>query len=119
MSVTKQAVVTVLIMLALGMRLFAQIQESSNDAQGQNLIAELYTHPWEGAENLCSPMRWNFHFTEPMLKIIDMGAPAQNALLPKLNATAIQDPAIMWRGGSGYERAVGTIIDALVGKDDT
>jgi len=118
MSVTKQAVVTVLIMLALGMRLFAQIQESSNDAQAQNLIAELYTHPWEGAENLCSPMCWNFHFTEPMLKIIEMGPPAQNALLPKLNDPAIKDQAIILLGGLGDERAVGPIIDAMVGKDE-
>ena len=118
MSVTRQAVVTVLIMLALGMRIFAETQESSNNAQAQNLIAELYTHPWEGAENSCSPMCWNFHFTEPMLKIIELDPPAQNALLAKLDDPAIKDQAIILLGGLGDERAVGPVIDAMVGKDE-
>ena len=118
MSVTKQAVVTGLIMFALSMRLFAQAPESSNNSEAQKLIAELYTHPWEGAENSCSPMCWNFHFTEPMLKIIAMGPPAQNALLAKLDDPAMKDQAIILLGGLGDERAVGPIIDAMVDKDD-
>jgi hypothetical protein len=116
MSVIKLAVVTVLIMLALGMRILAQTQESSSNAQVQNLIAALYTHSWEGAENSCEPMCWNFHFTEPMLKIIATGPPAQNALLAKLDDPAIKDLAIILLGGLGDERAVGPIIDAMVGK---
>ena len=118
MSVTKQVLVTVLIVLALGMRVLAQTQESSSNVQVQNLIAQLYTHPWKGAENSCEPTCWNFHFTEPMLKIIEMGPPAQSGLLAKLDDPAIKDQAIILLGGLGDERAVGPIIDAMVGKDE-
>jgi len=118
MSVTKQALVTVLIMLVLSMSIPAQTQETSSNAQLQNLIADLYTHPWEGAENSCSPMCWNFHFTLPMLRIIAMGPPAQNALLAKLDDVALRDQVIIMLGGLGDERAVGPIIDAMVGRDE-
>ena len=118
MSLTKQVLVTVLIVLALGTTTLARAQESLSNAQVQNLIAELYIHPWEGAENSCSPMCWNFHFTEPMLKIIEIGPAAQSALLAKLDDPAIKDQAIILLGGLGDERAVGPIIDAMVGKDE-
>jgi hypothetical protein len=105
-------------MLVLSMSIPAQTQETSSNAQVQNLIAELYTHPWEGAENSCSPMCWNFHFTEPMLRIIEIGPPAQSALLAKLDDPAIKDQAIILLGAVGDERAVGPIIDAMIGKDE-
>jgi hypothetical protein len=116
MSASKQAVVTVLIMLVLGMKIVAQTQEGSSHIQ--SLIAELYTHPWEGAENSCEPMCWNFHFTEPMLKIIRMGPTAQDALLTKLGEPALKDQVIILLGGLGDEHAVGPIIDAMVGRDE-
>jgi hypothetical protein len=118
MSVTKQVSFTLLIVLMLGTRILAPGQESVSNVQLQNLIAELYTHPWEGADNSCSPMCWSFHYTPPMLKIIEIGPAAQNALLAKLNDPAIKDQAIILLGGLGDERAVGPIIDAMVGKDE-
>src|SRR5207248_7669950 len=118
MSVTKQVLVTVLIVLVLGMGTLAQGQESLSNVQVQNLFAKLYAHPWEGAANSCSPMCWDFHFTEPMLKLIEIGPAAQSALLAKLDDPAIKDQAIILLGGLGDERAVGPIIDAMVGKQE-
>ena len=118
MKVAKQHLLTVLIVLAVGMGVSAQTQEKTSNAEAQVLIAEMYTQPWEGAENSCSPMCWNFHFTGPMQKILEMGPRAQNALLAKLNDPAIKDQAIILLGGLGDESAVGPIIDAMVGKDE-
>jgi len=53
-----------------------------------------------------------------MLKIIEIGPAAQSALLAKLDDPAIKDQAIILLGGLGDERAVGPIIDAMVGKDE-
>jgi hypothetical protein len=53
-----------------------------------------------------------------MQEIIEIGPPAQDALLAKLDDAAIKDQAIILLGGLGDERAVGPIIDAMVGKDE-
>lgn len=118
MSLAKQTIATVLIVLALAVSAFPQEQKGSRNAEVQNLIAELYAHPWAGAENSCSPMCWDFHFTEPMLQILEIGAPAQDALIEKLNHPVIKDQVIILLGGLGDERAVGPIIDAMVAKDE-
>ncbi|MEW6737212.1 MAG: hypothetical protein AB1489_38360 [Acidobacteriota bacterium] len=63
-------------------------------------------------------MCWNFHFTEPMLKILDIGPEAQAHLLEKIGEPAIRDQTIILLGGLGDERAVEPIINAMIAKDD-
>lgn len=118
MNSTRQATVAVLVVLALSVSAFPQDRQLSAEAAARKLIAELYVHAWEGAENSCSPMCWNFHFTEPMQKILNVGTPAQDALLEKLDDAAIKDQIIILLGGVGDERAVGPIIDAMVAQGD-
>jgi hypothetical protein len=48
------------------------------------------------------------------LKILQIGAPAQDALLKKLDDPQIKDQVIFLLGGVGDERAVGPIIDSMV-----
>jgi hypothetical protein len=114
MSALKPALFTCLFIIAVCVTNFAQTPETSSNARLDSLIAELYLHPWQGPENMCSPMCWHFNFTEPMLKILEVGQPAQNALLGKLNDPAIKDQVIILLGGVGDERAVGPIIKAMV-----
>src|SRR4051794_8615030 len=118
MSSAKQATAAILIILALAVSVLPQGRQNVSDAEVQNLIAELYAHPWEGPENYCSPMCWDFRFTEPMLGILKIGAPAQNALIKKLNDPAIKDQVIILLGGLSDERGVGPIIDAMVAKGE-
>jgi hypothetical protein len=77
------------------------------------LIAALYTHRWPGAGIVAVPMSWSFNFTEPMQALLDIGPPAQAALLEKLGDPTIQDQVIILLGGVGDERAVGPIIEAM------
>jgi hypothetical protein len=104
-------------MLALILFAFPQEQQRSKASDLQVLLAELYTHPWPGAENGCSPMCWNYQFTPPMLKILKLGPPAQGTLLEKLNDPATKDQVIILLGGLGDEQAVGPIIKAMVAKE--
>jgi hypothetical protein len=115
MSMIKHILINMALVLAVMLIPFSQAQQSSDV---QNLIAELYTHTWSGAENSCSPMCWNFHFTPPMLKLLKLGPQAQEALIEKLNDSAIKDQVIILLGGIGDELAVGPIINAMISKDD-
>jgi hypothetical protein len=118
MVATKQIIGAALMILTIAGEGFAQIQQSSIEAQVERLIAELYAHPWEGAENSCSPMCWNFRFTDPMLRILEIGRPAQDALLAKLADPAIKDQVVILLGGLGDEGAVGPIINSMVPGDE-
>jgi hypothetical protein len=81
----------------------------------RELIAELRRHPWPGPRPVAIPLEWDFQFTEPMLKILEMGPPAQDALIESLRDPEIKAQAIILLGGVGDERAVGPIIDAMAG----
>lgn len=83
----------------------------------RGLIAELYIHSWSGSENGCTPMCWDFHFTKPMRKILEIGSPSQELLLKRINDPQIKDQVIILLGGFGDERAVAPIIRAMVAKD--
>jgi len=114
---SKQTIGAVLILLSVAVGGFAQKQQSTTEAEVQKLIAALYTHPWQGAENGCTPMCWNFHFTDPMQRILEIGPPAQNALLAKLDDPTIRDQVVILLGGVGDERAIGSIINSMVPAD--
>ena len=87
------------------------------DAETRTLVSELYTHPWAGAENYCSPMCWDFRFTQPMQKILKIGSASQDTLIENLNDEKIKDQVIILLGGVGDERAVAPIINAMIAKD--
>ena len=80
------------------------------------LLAQLRTTEWRGPQAVASPLAWDFGFNEPMQKILDVGAPAQDALIEALKDPALRDKAIILLGGVGDERAVGPIIAAMVDK---
>ena len=79
----------------------------------KTLIAELRTHPWGGPHAVASPLAWDFGFTPPMLKILEVGPPAQRALIEALKDPVIKHQAIILLGGLGDERAVGPIIAVM------
>ena len=81
----------------------------------RELIDELRKHPWPGPQPVAIPLQWDFQFTEPMLKILEVGPPAQDALIESLRDPALKAQAIILLGGVGDERAVGPIIDAMSG----
>lgn len=84
-----------------------------------SLIEDLHKHLWTGAEIVGeSPIVWDFSLTVPMRGILEIGAPAQDALLDALNDTAIKDQAIFLLGGVGDERAIIPIMDAMVSETD-
>ena len=106
MSFIRHILINIALVLALIPSPFSKAQQGSKDSDVQDLIAELYTHPWLGPENSCSPMCWNFQFTQPMLKILKRGRQAQTALIEKLHDSAIKDQVIILLGGIGDEQAV-------------
>jgi hypothetical protein len=118
MNLIKRITILTAILLAASPSVYLHEQQNSKDAEIRSLIAELYTHSWSGAENGCSPMCWDFHFTEPMQKILEIGSPSQELLLERINDPQIKDQVIILLGGIGDERAVAPIIRAMVAKDE-
>jgi len=49
-----------------------------------------------------------------MQKILEIGSPAQELLLERINDSQIKDQVIILLGGIGDERAVATVIGAMV-----
>jgi len=118
MKIAKRIAILNAILLVASTSVYLQEQQNSKDAEIRGLIAELYTHPWPGAENSCSPMCWDFHFTEPMQKLLEIGSPAQESLLGRIDDPQIKDQIIILLGGIGDEGAVAPIIRAMVAKGD-
>ena len=87
--------------------------EREIDARVAELIQELYEHPWPGAAMIAVPMEWEYNFTPPMQKLLEIGSPAQRPLLAKLSDVAIVDQVIVLLGGVGDEESVGPIIEAI------
>ena len=82
------------------------------------LVGQLRATPWSGPRAVASPLQWDLGLTDPMRKILEAGAPAQDALLEALKDPAARDQAIILLGGVGDERAVGPIIAAMVERSD-
>jgi hypothetical protein len=107
-------IIALALLLAFSASGFSQ-ENSKHIKDIQKLIAELYTHPWSGAGMIGeSPTVWDYSFTEPMMKILEVGAPAQDALLAKLSDPLIKDQIIVLLGGVGDERAVAPIINSMM-----
>jgi hypothetical protein len=91
-------------------------QEQTNDLD--KLISQLYQKPWIGAEIIGeSPTMWDFGLTDPMRKILNIGNPAEDALLDRIGDAAITDQVIFLLGGVSDETVIEPIIGAMVGKD--
>jgi hypothetical protein len=79
----------------------------------ESLVNQLKVVPWRGPENYCSPLCWNFAFTDPMIQILQAGRGAQEVLLGHLSDQAIQDQVVMLLGGVGDENVIWPIIETL------
>jgi hypothetical protein len=84
----------------------------------EELVRELKVLPWRGPENHCSPMCWNFAFTDPMVEILQAGRSAQDVLLRHVSDQSIQDQVVMLLGGIGDENAIWPIIETLTDGND-
>jgi hypothetical protein len=84
----------------------------------EELVRQLKVVPWRGPENHCSPMCWNFAFTDPMVEILQAGRSAQDVLLRHLSDQSIQDQVVMLLGGIGDEKAIWPIIETLTDGND-
>lgn len=93
----------------------ARRQDGGHKPEMRELIAELRKHPWPGPHPVAIPLEWDFQFTEPMLKILAVGPPAQDALIESLRDPEIKAQAIILLGGVGDERAIGPIIASMMG----
>lgn len=78
------------------------------------LVSQLKAVPWRGPENHCTPLCWNFAFTDPMIQILQAGTGAQPILLDHIGDQDIQDQIVMLLGGIGDERAIWPIIETLM-----
>lgn len=99
--------------------IYAQEKVAPNqETEIKTLISQLYQTPWSGAEIVASPMEWDFGLTEPMTRILEIGQPAQDALLEKVGDPAIKAQVIFLLGGVGDEKSIAPIIDAMISAAD-
>lgn len=77
------------------------------------LVDQLKVVPWRGPKNYCSPMCWDFAFTDPMIQILQAGSGAEEVLLDHMRDRDIQDQVVMLLGGVGDEKAISPIIETL------
>ena len=111
MSLSK-LVFAVILMSAVSMIYSVGVNGQERDIK--NLIGELRNHPWEGPYAVASPLQWDFRLTEPMQKILEIGAPAQEELIANIKDSSIKDQIIILLGGVGDERSVGPIINSMI-----
>ena len=76
------------------------------NAKIDTLVQALYREPWRGADNICIPVCWNFHFTAPMRALLNIGQEAQPRLLLMLPDVAIRDQVIILLGGVGDDGSI-------------
>jgi hypothetical protein len=84
----------------------------------EELVRQLKVVPWRGPENHCSPMCWDFAFTDPMMEILHAGRGAQDVLLSHMSDQGIEDQIVMLLGGIGDEKAIWPIIEILTDAND-
>jgi hypothetical protein len=95
------------------------IESSELDKQAiERLVAQLKVVPWRGPANTCSPMCWDFAFTNPMIEILHAGRGAQTVLLDHLSDQAIQEQVVMLLGGVGDDTTIWPIIETLTDGDE-
>ena len=115
MSLPKRLALTFVLMSVLPSVVFSQT--AASDENVRSLIRELRSNRWEGPI-VSIPLQWNLLLTEPMRKILEIGSPAQQALIDNLSDPMIRDQVIPLLGGVGDERSIGPIILAMIRKRD-
>lgn len=116
MSLPKQFALTLLLISVLPMNVFSQTAAQHRDVR--SLIRELRNQRWEGAYAATLPLQWDLRLTEPLRRILEIGSPAQEALIENIEDPTIKDQIIILLGGVGDERSIGPIINAMIGKKD-
>lgn len=81
------------------------------------LVDQLKVVPWRGPENHCTPICWDFAFTDPMIQVLQAGGGAQSVLLDHVRDKAIEDQVVMLLGGVGDEKAISPIIETMTDGD--
>lgn len=90
-------------------------QTADVKAETQALISSLKDDTWRGVERLGeSPTQWDFNLSQPMVKILQTGKPAQQVLIQNLDASPLRGQIIFLLGGVGDETAIQPIIDAMI-----
>jgi hypothetical protein len=84
----------------------------------RELIGELRSNPWIEPQIVASPTVWQFHFTPPMIQILQVGPAAREVLLEYLDDPQIKDQIIFLLGGVGNGNAVEPIIEAMATPDE-
>ena len=90
---------------------------SRSEADIEALVNQLRLHPWAGPQNITNPTHWLLNFTEPMQKILEVGAPTQKVLLRYTGDAEIRDQGIILLGGVGDEHSIEPIINAMGDKE--
>ncbi len=89
-----------------------EVQSIASTAIDENqfraLIEQLRSDRWTDPENLGNPTMWEFHFTPPMIQILQAGPTAQDLLLQYLGDLQIKDHIIVLLGGIGDEKGCRT-----------
>src|SRR5258705_5777611 len=116
MSLPKQLALTFVLMSVLPPVVFSQA--AAKDQGVRRLLCELRTQRWEGPYAVTIPLQWDLHLTEPMRWILEIGFPAQEALIESIKDPLIKDQIIILLGGVGDERSIGPIILAMIRKKD-
>jgi hypothetical protein len=116
MSLPKQFALTLLLLAVFPTN--ALSQTAIKDQEIPSLIRELRSQRWEGPYAATIPLSWDLQLTAPMRRILEIGPPAQDALLENINDPVIRDQIIILLGGVGDERSIGPIIKNMVGKKD-
>jgi hypothetical protein len=116
MSVPRQSALILLLVSVFPMSVLSQATAKDQDVR--SLIYELRSYRWEGPYATALPLQWDLRLTEPMRQILEIGSPAQEALLENITDPLIKYQIIILLGGVGDERSIGPIIDAMIGKKD-
>ena len=116
MRFLEQLVFALLLIVVFSSNAFPQT--AAKDQEVRRLINELRNQPWEGPYAATIPLHWDLRLTQPMQRILEIGAPAQDALIENVNDPLIKDQIIILLGGVGDERSVGPIIKNMIRKKD-
>jgi hypothetical protein len=79
----------------------------------RELIGELRSNPWTQPVNTSNSTLWDFHFTPPMIQILQAGPAAQDVLLEYISDPQIKDQIVFLLGGVGDGNAIEPIIEAM------
>jgi hypothetical protein len=116
MFAARQFSLTLLLLAVLPTNIFCQTAATDQDIR--SLIGGLRSLRWEGPWAVSIPLSWDLQLTEPMRRILEIGPPAQHALIENIHDPLIKDQIIILLGGIGDERSIGPILKSMIAKKD-